>query len=145
MVEDQGGQQGPLTVHVHVSGKVEPEVVAVDETILVREMLVGFDGHLAWIEEAAEPLEMEVTLSAAGVGQGAHLHRGSCREVEVTVTADGRGATGRFPPPTRAATVTAWAAGEVGLADWFVRLRGRRSGQRPGRGPDDAPGFDSGA
>ena len=129
MAEDQNGGT-PLTVHLHVPGRVEPEAVTVEATVLVRELLVGFDGHQVWVEEAAAPLELEVSLAAAGVGHRAHLHRGPCHDVEVIVTADGRQVAHRFSPSTRAVTVTEWAAGQVGLgvpAD--LELVDRRSGQ----------------
>lgn len=119
-----------LTVHLHVPGRVEPETVTVEATVLVRELLVGFDGHQVWVEEAAVPLELEVSLAAAGIGHGTHLHRGPCHEVEVTVTADGREVAHRFPPSTRAATVTEWSAGQIGFGTpAHLELVDRRSGQ----------------
>lgn len=129
MAEDQNGGT-PLTVHLHVPGSAEPEAITVQATVLVRELLVGFDGHQVWVEEAAVPLELEVSLAAAGVGHDTHLHRGPCQEVEVTVAADGREVAHRFSPSTRAVTVTEWAAGQLGLdslAD--LELVDRRSGQ----------------
>jgi hypothetical protein len=131
MVEDQNGQ-APLTVHLHIPTTTEPEVVVVEATVLVRELLVGFDGHQVWVEEAAVPLELDVSLAAAGVGHGTHLHRGPCREVEVevAVAADGREVAHRFAPSARAVTVAEWAAGQLGLgspAD--LELVDGRSGQ----------------
>jgi hypothetical protein len=104
-----------MQIFVHGPGGDAPEVIEVEETALVRELLVGRDGELVWIEEVDVPVEIDVTLVVAGIGPGHHVHRGRCREVDVWLIADGRDASRRFAPSATVARAVRWGAEQLGL------------------------------
>ena len=105
-----------MQVFVHGPGREEPEVIEVEGTVIVRELLAGHDGEQIWIEEVDVPMELDVTLAVAGIGHGHHVHRGPCREVEVRLSAgEGREAAHRFAPSAKVGRAVTWGAEHLGL------------------------------
>jgi hypothetical protein len=105
-----------MQVFVHGQGSESPEVIEVEETVMVRELLAGRDGELVWVEEVDVPVELDVTLAVAGIGHGHHVHRGPCREIEVRLFAgEKREAAHRFAPSAKVERAVAWGAGNLGL------------------------------
>lgn len=108
----------PTTIYLHTLGRADPEEVAIPPTALLEELLVDSDGDLLWMEEEEEtPLETRITVVEARIGAGHHIFRGPCRQVEVSVSTEGREVARSSTPPVRAGTVARWAARALGLAD----------------------------
>ncbi len=96
---------------VHSSGNEHPEIVEIEETALVRQVLVEDDaeGHV-WVEEVDEEVDLDVTLQACGIRHHDHVHRGRCRRVEVVVRWNGNHEH-EYGPATTIKTVEKWASG----------------------------------
>jgi hypothetical protein len=105
-----------MQVFVHGAGSDSPEIVEVEETVMVRELLAGRDGELLWVEEVDVPLELDLSLSAAGIRHGHHVHRSPCREIEVRLFAgEGRQTAHRFAPSAKVERAVVWGAENLGL------------------------------
>lgn len=102
-----------MELFVHTAGSEDPDVVEVEETVLVRGLLVGDDGGCIWIEDVDEEVSLDIGLLQAGIGHRHHLHRGRCRRVEVVVRFNGLRYTGSFGPATTIKTVEKWAFGHA--------------------------------
>lgn len=76
---------------------------------------LGEEGD-AWLEDANEPLDRDVTLKEAGVSERSHVHVGRCREVEVRIRYGGRDdIEEEFRPSATIAKVFDWATGDDGF------------------------------
>jgi hypothetical protein len=101
-----------MKIFSHSAGREHPEIVEIEATALVRELLVTRDTEEAvWVEEVEEPLDLEVTLEAAGIGHHHHVHRGRCRRVEVVVRYGGESYEDSFGPARTIRRVKRWAVG----------------------------------
>ena len=100
-----------MELFIHTPGNEAPDVVEVEETILVRELLTDDDGRI-WIEEVDQEITLDVTLADAGIRHHHHVHRGKCARVEVVVRYNGENFTHTFGPGTTIQTVEKWAFGE---------------------------------
>ncbi len=103
-----------MELYVHSEGQEDPELVVtatVAALVVVRE---GDDVEMIWIEDAEEPLELDITLEAAGVGHRHHVHRGRCRRVDVRVRYNGD-RSHDFPPSATVRRVFEWATGPKGF------------------------------
>lgn len=98
---------------VHAPGSEHPSIVEVEETAVIRTVLVedDGDGHV-WLEESEEELDLDLTFAAAGIGHHQHVHRGRCSRVEVTVRWNGNHEH-PYPPSSTIATVEEWAFNSV--------------------------------
>jgi hypothetical protein len=101
-----------MELFTHTPGNEHPEIIEIEATALVRELLVENDpdGHV-WIEEIDEQVDLDMTLEAAGIGHHHHVHRGHCREVEVVVRWNGNHER-TYGPARTIKTVEKWAFGE---------------------------------
>ena len=106
-----------MQLFVHDQQAEATEIVEVQETMLVRELIAGREGNLVWIEDAEVSLELDITLVQAGVTDGHHVHRGPCREIEVEVHAEARVLQHRCAPSVRCRRVAVWCAQQLGLSD----------------------------
>jgi len=100
-----------MELFIHTTGNEHPEIVEIEGTVLVRELLVGGDpdDHI-WIEEIDEEIDLDITLEAAGIRHHHHVHRGRCRTVEVVVRFNGSHER-TFGPATTIKRVEKWAFG----------------------------------
>ncbi len=82
-----------MEIYVHTAGREDPELIEINETVVVRELLaVGqdpADAELVMIEEQEEPVNLDMTLVAAGIGHRHHVYRGRCRRVLIRVRYNG--------------------------------------------------------
>lgn len=101
-----------MELFIHTAGKEDPDVVEVEETVLVRELLAGEDDGRIWVEEVDEELTLDVTLADAGIHAHHHVHRGRCSRVEVVVRYNGENFTDTFGPGTTIKKVEKWAFGD---------------------------------
>jgi len=101
-----------MELFLHTAGSEAPEIVEVEATATIRSLVVETDADDGvWIEEIDEELELELTLEVAGVHHRHHVHRGRCRQVEVTVRWNGDHKRS-FGPSRTIATVEEWAFGK---------------------------------
>lgn len=75
-----------MRVFVHTSNKEGPALADHPASSPVA-VLADVDGPEAiiWLQDGDEPLDTDQSLEAAGVSEGAHLHVGTCRHVQVVV------------------------------------------------------------
>jgi hypothetical protein len=101
-----------MELFTHTPGNEHPELVEIDETAAVRELLLEDDpdGHI-WIEEVDEEIDLDVTLKDAGIRHHHHVHRGHCHQVEITVRFNGTDFEHTYGPGTTIKTVEKWAFG----------------------------------
>jgi hypothetical protein len=104
-------QEVPVELFVHAAESEHPEIIEIQASAMVREILVVEepDGHV-WLEEADEEIDLDITVEAAGIGHRHHVHRGRCHQVEVTVRFNGPHER-RYSPAATIATVEKWAFG----------------------------------
>jgi hypothetical protein len=101
-----------MELFIHTAGKEDPDVVEVEETLLVRELITGEDDGRIWMEEVDEEVTLDMTLADAGIHHHHHVHRGRCARVEVVVRHNGENFTHTFGPGTTIKTVEKWAFGD---------------------------------
>jgi hypothetical protein len=100
-----------MELFAHTVGKEHPDTVEIEETALVRTLLVEEDGQgHVWLEEVDEELDLDVTLKDAGVRHHHHVHRGQCHRVEVVVRWNGDHEC-TYAPATTITMVEKWAFG----------------------------------
>ncbi len=101
-----------MEVFVHSMGAEHPEIIEVDATLLVRELLAD-DQHdvQIWLEDVDEAISPDATLAAAGIGHHHHVHRGHCRRVAVVIRFNGTSYERSFAPGTTIKKVEKWAFG----------------------------------
>jgi len=100
-----------MELFTHGPGNEHPELIQIEETALIRTLLVGGDGdgHV-WLEEVDEELDLDITLEAASVRHLHHVHRGLCHRVEVMVRWNGNHEH-PYAPSATIGTVEKWAFG----------------------------------
>lgn len=105
-----------MELFVHTAGREDPDLIEVEATTVVRELIAAGepDGNL-WIEEADEPVRPDLTLEQAGIGHRQHVHRGRCHRVEVAVRFNSRRLEHSFAPATTIKKVYRWASGPDGF------------------------------
>lgn len=100
-----------MELFAHAAGNEHPEVIEIQTTALVRELLAGQDPDgRVWIEEADEEVSLDITLEQAGIRHHHHVHRGRCHRVEVIVRFNGDHDRS-YGPATTIKTVEKWAFG----------------------------------
>jgi coproporphyrinogen III oxidase len=106
-----------MEIYVHAAGK-EIALTELSEDTTAAALVatqLGGDGH-AWLEDAEQPLERDVALKAAGVGNRAHVHVSKCPAVHVTVRYPGADTIEQdFKPNQTIARVFEWATGKSGF------------------------------
>ncbi len=102
-----------MELFVHTAGNEDPDVVEVEDTALVRKLLVGdgADGRI-WAEGIDEDISLEITLAEAGIRHRHHVHRGRCARIEVVVRFNGETFTSTFGPGTPIKFIEKWAFGD---------------------------------
>ncbi|MCW2690809.1 MAG: hypothetical protein JWR37_5699 [Mycobacterium sp.] len=100
-----------MELFVHTAGKEDPDVVVVEETLVVRELLAEDAAGRIWVEEIDEEVDLDISLAAAGIGHHHHVHRGHCPRVEVIVRFNGETFTDTFGPGATIKKVEKWAFG----------------------------------
>lgn len=106
-----------MEIYIHTAGSEEPELIEIDDTVLVRELLAIGDGQgaeLVMIEEVAEPIDLDITIGEAGIRHRHHVHRGRCRRIGVRVRYNGD-KSHEFHPATTIRRVFEWATGSHGF------------------------------
>lgn len=104
-----------MELYVHSVGSEEPELIKVEATLLIRELVADRDGEEVWIEEQDEALDLDITLEEAGLENRHHVHRGRCKRVEVSIRYGGQVTHSHiFPPSTTIERVFNWATGPEG-------------------------------
>ena len=100
-----------MELFAHAAGNEHPEVIEIQATALVRELLAEQDPDgRVWIEEADEEVSLDITLEQAGIRHHRHVHRGRCHRVEVIVRFNGDHDRS-YGPATTIKTVEKWAFG----------------------------------
>ncbi|MCU1463244.1 MAG: hypothetical protein JWO37_3319 [Acidimicrobiales bacterium] len=98
-----------MELFTHGPGKEHPDRIEIEETALVRTVLVEGDGYV-WLEEVDEELDLDITLQAAGVRHHHHVHHGPCHRVEVVVRWNGNHEH-VYAPSATIGKVEKWAFG----------------------------------
>ena len=101
-----------MEVYRHSEGKRRPELIEIEATALVRELLIVKDGDdQIWIEEQEEAVDLDITLEAAGIHHRHHVHHGRCRTVDVQVRFNGERRARDFRQIATIRQVFDWATG----------------------------------
>lgn len=100
-----------MELFLHTIDAEHPEIIEVEDTELVRSLLVENDHDAGiWIEEVDEKVDLDITFEVAGIRHRHHVHRGHCRHVDVTVRFNGHHERS-FGPSRTIKTVEKWAFG----------------------------------
>jgi hypothetical protein len=101
-----------MELFVHTHGNEHPEIIEIEGTALVRELLIEEepDGRI-WVEEADEEISLDITLESAGIRPHHHVHRGRCHRVQVVVRFNGHRFEHPYGPSTIIKAVKGWAFG----------------------------------
>lgn len=106
------------TLQVFVHGQQDAlDIISVDPGTSVRDLAVGCGGTVpdVWLENADEPLHLDLTLEAAGVTDRCHIHVSDCREVVVHVRYNGEVKQFISGPAVTADHLLGRAAGDAGF------------------------------
>lgn len=71
---------------------------------------------LVWIEEAEEPLRLDLSLADAGIKRHSRVHVHTCHRIEVSVSYNGQSRMRIFPPSATIGKVKNWAVHEFDLS-----------------------------
>jgi len=105
-----------MEIYVHSAGREDPELLEVPKTALVRELVAATgSSEFVWLQDADEPIDLDLTLEAAGVPHRGHVHRSACKGIDVRVRFNGAEKTRDFAPAATVETVLKWATGEHGF------------------------------
>lgn len=74
------------------------------------------DEVLIFVDEAEEPVGIDVLVEQSGAVHGSRVHVSRCRDVEVTVHYQDKTEGRRFPPGAKVHRVKHWAVHKFGLA-----------------------------
>ncbi len=121
-----------MELFVHTSNDEQPEIVNIEDSALVRQLLVEGDpeGHV-WIQEVDEEIDLNITLEAAGIRHHHHLYRGHCHRVEVVVRWNGTDYEHTYGPATTIKTVEKWGFGPE-VADFSPEQAAKHALALPG-------------
>jgi hypothetical protein len=102
-----------MELFVHNAGYEQPEIVEIDASAFVQELLVGVGpDERVWVEETDEEVDLTVTLEVAEIRHHHHVHRGHCGQVEVIVRFNGSDYERPFTPARTIRAVEEWAFGK---------------------------------
>jgi hypothetical protein len=104
-----------MEIFVHSAGSEDAEIVTIEATALVRELLIEGSGDQIWVEERDEAVELEITLEAAGIGHHDHVHRGRCHRVHADVRYEASHESDDVRPTTTIKKLLKWAVGDDGF------------------------------
>ena len=105
-----------MEIYVHSAGREDPELLEVPQTALVRELVAATASmEFVWLQNANEPIDLDLTLEAAGVPNRGHVHRSACKRIDVSVRFNGAEKARDFAPSATVETVLKWATGEQGF------------------------------
>lgn len=116
-----------IEVYVQAQGRPSMVLVRVAHDGSVRDLIIaaanaglavvvpGDDALLVSVEDADEPLHVDVRLAAAGVRHRGRVHLHRTRKVAVTVHFNGRQLAREFPPAATIERVHEWATGRKGF------------------------------
>ena len=102
-----------MEIFVHAPGQEHPEIVDVEATGLIGELLADADGHV-WLEDVDEELDPSISLKDAGVRRHHHVHRGHCPRVDVVVRFNGGSYEQTYGPGATIKKIEKWIFGAEG-------------------------------
>lgn len=105
-----------MELYVHTKGR-ELVLQQVDPTAKVATIASsgGQESSEVWLQDGDEPLDPDLTIEQAGIGNRAHVHVSTCKRVEVTVRFLESDKSHSFPPGATVAAALAWATGSKGF------------------------------
>ncbi len=107
-----------MELFLHIEGEEEPRLVEFTNTTTAEALILASggkaEGDMIWVEDGDEPLDADTVLAEVGIGEHAHLHRGRCRRLKVTVRHNGE-KEHLFPPSAKVERVLKWAVGKHGF------------------------------
>jgi hypothetical protein len=103
-----------MEIFVHTASREDPELHTIESDSPVRSLQGAEPDALIWLGDADEPVDLGLTLAQAGIGHNAHLHRGRCRRVDVTVRFNASAFEADFGPGAPVRRVYEWASGPDG-------------------------------
>src|ERR1700693_487540 len=106
------GEAAHMELYVHTKESDEPKLVMIEEEVRLEEIVVehGEPGASAWLENAAEELDVKLTIRELEIAEHSHVHINTCKRIDVTVRQD-TPKQKDFPPGATIASVYEWAAG----------------------------------
>ncbi len=99
-----------MKLYLHTQGTDHVDVLTVSPDGRVEELLDGAEA--VWAEDADDPLSPTVTLTAAGLQDRGHVHRGRNRRITAAVRSNGESREHKFAPSARVERVFKWATGD---------------------------------
>lgn len=103
-------------LYVHEATDERMRVVDIPEGSTLRSALALDHDDLVWLEDQEdEALDPDERVDQLADGGHAHVFRGRCRRVEVTVRYGGKEKDRAFAPGVRLARVLRWATGDKGF------------------------------
>ena len=100
-----------MELFLHSGVGEDPEIVEVEPTGKVAQLVQGEPDGKVWTEGVDEEIDLALTFEEAGIGNRHHVHRGRCRRVEVIVQFNSTDFTRQYGPGTPIKAVYQWASG----------------------------------
>jgi hypothetical protein len=104
-----------MHVFLHTAGSTTPTRLACRPSMLVADLLDGHDDESIWLESGDKAIDPQLTLEAAGLNDGARVHRSCCASVRAHVSYNGQSRRAEFPASTPIGAVLSWATGPAGF------------------------------
>lgn len=112
-----------IIVFVQEHGVADAEELEIALSATFAELLAASKGRgprdeiLIFVDEAEEPVGMEVLIEHSGAKHGSRVHVSRCRHVEVTVHYEEKTEKHPFPPGAKVHRVKQWAVHKFKLAE----------------------------
>jgi hypothetical protein len=105
-----------VEIFVHRSTGAEPELIEVDESVVVGEGLALTEDDGVWREDDDVEVDRTLTLHEADIADRRHVHVHKCRKVNVQVRFNDEEKDHAFSPGTTVHHVFEWGTGPHGFA-----------------------------
>jgi hypothetical protein len=112
-----------IVLFVQEHGAADAEELEIALSATFAELLAASKGQgpreetLIFVDEAEEPVGVEICIEHSGAKHGSRVHLSRCRHVEVTVHYQDKTEKHRFPPGAKVHRVKHWAVHKFKLAD----------------------------
>lgn len=101
-----------MELFLHSEAGEDPEIVEVETTAKVAQLVETEPAGTVWIEGIDEEIDIALTFEEAGIGHRHHVHRGRCHRVNVIVQFNSTDFNRQYGPGTTIKAVYQWASGD---------------------------------
>jgi hypothetical protein len=104
-----------MRIYIHTQGRQEPEAIDVAAGSKLDELAQAHEGEVVMVEDGESPLDLQMTVTEAGLGARSHVFVGAAQHVWVEINFNGQLKSERFSSAHRVERVFRWATSKHGF------------------------------